>query len=60
MALQLSLLPVLDQGLGAGNWRRGRMVRVDLASALFAHGNGIMDSSSCYVFIRKKRGAGTQ
>ena len=60
MALQLSVLPVPDQDLGAGNWRRERMARADLASALFAHGNGIMDLSSCYVFVRKKRGAGTQ
>lgn len=32
------------------------MVRFDLASALFVHGNGIMDSSSCYVFTSRKRG----
>ena len=57
MALQLSLLPVPDKDLGAGDWRRERMVRVDVASALFAHGNGIMDSSSCYVSTGKKRGA---
>lgn len=36
------------------------MVSFDLASALFVHGNGIMDSSSCYVFTRRKKVAGMQ